>query len=261
MSFTLINAPSPLAQDARFDETLIMLAGQGQPVASVWQSRQSLVVPRTYANRPEFDTACGVFAAKGWPVSVRLSGGGIVPQGPGIINVSLAYEVQGKPMDHTADAYLKLCAIISDALSHWQIDAYPAAVQGSFCDGRYNLALGADNDLQKVAGTAQVWRRSPRHQPDSERHCVLVHALVLAAVDTVLVTQVANDFEAATAGRLRYQAQRIASLHTCAHASEVDPAGFVQALCEKLEQRLLRPEAEATPPIDFGQPQGRFASR
>lgn len=239
MPFTLIDAPDSAGLDARFDETLIELAGQGQQVACVWQSPQSLVVPRTYSGRPEFKAACGTFAELGWPVTVRLSGGGIVPQGPGIVNVSLAYEIQGKPMDHAGAAYLTLCSAIGDALRVWDIASRPAAVQGSFCDGRYNLAIGEGDELRKVAGTAQVWRRSPRYRTGCERHCVLVHALILAAVDTQGVTQIANAFETATGGLLRYRAERIASLHLCGRTTAANPADFVRALRERLALSLI----------------------
>ncbi|MFA5490325.1 MAG: lipoate--protein ligase family protein [Candidimonas sp.] len=241
MGFILIDARDDAVHDARFDETLIALAGQGKQVASVWQSPQGLVVPRTYAGRPGFDAARKTFQEQGWPVSVRLSGGGIVPQGPGIVNVSLAYEIQGKPMDHTNKAYLTLCAVIGDALRGWGIVSRPATVHGSFCDGRYNMAIGDGDDVRKVAGTAQVWRRSPHYRTDCERHCVLAHALILAAVDTQEVTRAANAFEAATGGPLRYRAERVASLHACAGATMAEHTDFVYALRERLALALTRP--------------------
>src|SRR3546814_11147898 len=84
---------------------------------------------------------------------------GIVPQGPGIVNVSLAYAVQGKPLDHSDEAYLLICRIIAQALEEHGVDAHTQAVDGSFCDGRYNLAVGAGQEARKIAGTAHVWRR------------------------------------------------------------------------------------------------------
>src|SRR3546814_1729838 len=56
---------------------------------------------------------------------------GIVPQGPGIVNVSLAYAVQGKPLDHSDEAYLLICRIIAQALEEHGVDAHTQAVDRS----------------------------------------------------------------------------------------------------------------------------------
>src|SRR5690606_29227601 len=150
--------------------------------------------------------------AAGWPVTVRQSGGGIVPQGPGIINLSLAYAVQGKPLDHSDEAYLLICRLISLALQEYDIASHPQAIEGSFCDGRYNLAVGLGDDARKIAGTAQLWRR---HQvaglPDYQQ-IVLVHALILAHVDTEMLCRQANQFELALGSNRQYASNRIVSL-------------------------------------------------
>src|SRR5690606_2183733 len=109
MPFTLLTFARNEPQHARYDESLIGPAMQQGPVASVWESEQGLVVPRTYRRFAGFVQACAQFERAGWPVTVRQSGGGIVPQGPGIINLSLAYSVRGKPLDHSDTAYLLIC--------------------------------------------------------------------------------------------------------------------------------------------------------
>lgn len=213
MTFKL-SAPAPVGTGhARDDETLIRQAITTGPAAAIWTARQGLVVPRTYRRHPGFAALCADYAAAGWPVTVRMSGGGIVPQGPGILNVSLAYCVDGNPMDHSEAAYQLLCGILGDAMARLNVHAHAATVEGSFCDGRYNLAIGKGEHIQKVAGTAQLWRRCPTPEHKT-RQAVLVHALMLVCVDIDAVTEQANAFEQALGTARRYEPRRAASLHT-----------------------------------------------
>lgn len=242
MRFRLLNGPANIPQSARFDESLIALAAKDGPVASIWQAGQGLVVPRTYQRYERFDKACELFAEQAWPVTVRLSGGGIVPQGPGIINLSLSYPVEGLPLEHSNAAYERVCSIIQRALRQQNIETQPQAVSGSFCDGRYNLAWGLDDRAKKVVGTAQLWRRIRPATPEMDPpiQIVLVHALILAAIDVTALTGRINQFERLLDSGKQYDANRVASLHEC----QTDPArdeaqGFVRVLTDLLTQQLL----------------------
>lgn len=238
MSFRLLPIPSGLSPDARFDETLIELAAQNGPAACVWESKQGLVVPRTYQRHENFAASCARFAQEGWPIIVRQSGGGIVPQGAGIINLSLAYAVQGKPLDHSDAAYELICRIIAQALAQYGVASHPQAVEGSFCDGRYNLAIGHGASARKVAGTAQLWRRHHIAGTPDTLQIVLAHALVLAAVDVEAVTRQANRFEAAIGSGRQYASDRVASLHELSNAHAQTTLAFTQALKASLEAQL-----------------------
>lgn len=206
MRFELI--PDIQTEDAHDDTDLIPLAATQGPVARIWTAQQGLVVPRTYTRWPQFEDVCMAFAREGWPITVRLSGGGVVPQGPGILNLSLAFPVQGRPMDHSEAAYLLICRIIQDALAPFGIPTQAQAVEGSFCDGRFNLAVS--EPVRKVVGTAQVWRRIPAGPP--ETHVGLVHALILTQIDPEHLSRQANRLEEALGSPRRYLASRIASL-------------------------------------------------
>lgn len=230
--------------DGRHDEDLIELAARNGPLARIWTAPQGLVVPRTYANRPGFDAASQSFALDGWPITVRLSGGGVVPQGPGILNLSLAFPVEGRAMTHSEAAYRLICRVISAALSKSGIVARPEAVEGSFCDGRFNLAVGMP--ARKVAGTAQVWRRI---QANPETQVGLVHALILAQVDTELLTSQANRLEDALSNTRRYLHTRIASLDTLVPAQA--RANFPAALSDGLV-RILGADWTLQPPAHEG---------
>jgi lipoate-protein ligase A len=213
------------------DEALLTLAADG-PMACLWQAPQGLVVPRTYAARPGFAQVQARFAAEGWPIHVRQSGGGIVPQGPGILNLSLAQPFRGRPLDHADELYRHLCAILQAALQGFGIATRAQAVEGSFCDGRYNLAVPAP--VRKVMGTAQVWRHAPGRGP--EEQIGLVHALILACCDPAEATARANAVEAALGSDRRYRSDRAASLDRL--LAEPRRPGFTAALDRRLRGLL-----------------------
>ncbi len=246
MTFQLTTPATTTAKDSRADEALIALAANGQPAASVWQTAQGLVVPRTYLRSAQFQAVSEQFADAGWPVSVRHSGGGVVPQGAGIINVSLAYAVQGKPLDHADTAYQLICHIISQSLLDYGIETRAQAVEGSFCDGRFNLATGPESHPRKVVGTAQVWRRQPGDGITGPYQVVLVHAIVLATADIDELTQQANHLEQALGNDKRYLPCRAASLHLCG-THTLSGKAFTADLMANLQARAAAFPAAAIP--------------
>jgi lipoate-protein ligase A len=171
-----------------------------EPRAVLWQAAQGLVVPLSYRRHETLDEVGARFAAQGWPVRLRKSGGGVVPQGPGIVNLSFAYRVDASASLHAEAAYVHLCGVLSHALRGLGVEAQALAVEGSFCDGRYNLAVDGSAGPRKIAGTAQYWRRR------GERHAVLAHALLLVDADVRALTDIANEFEDALGSGRRYQA-------------------------------------------------------
>jgi len=198
--------------DADFDQTLLQQAADGASLAAVWQAHQSLVVPRTYRRFPAFDQACQTSAAAGWPVLVRQSGGGLVPQGGGIVNFSLAQRLEGAALPQTDAIYAQLCRIVSQALRRFSIDSRPAALPGAFCDGRYNLAVDTPTGLRKIAGTAQVWRRIAPAAGGAAVQVVLAHAVILADINAAQLTRRLNAFEQALGSSVRYQPERVTSV-------------------------------------------------
>jgi lipoate-protein ligase A len=186
---------TPLDDDSELawlDEALA-----GRPRAVLWHGARGLVAPMSYQRHAALEAVRAAFAADGWPVRPRRSGGGVVPQGPGILNLSLAYPIDGPPGTLAEAVYARLCDVLALALARLGIEAKPRAVEGSFCDGRFNLAVGA----RKIAGTAQYWRRG------GGRQAVLAHALLLVDADVAELTARANDFEAALGSDRRYRAE------------------------------------------------------
>ncbi len=100
-------SPSSLAlqfceDPTQAEQPLFAKASAGEAVAQLWQAPQGLVVPGSYRQFTDLPAVSAHFAARGWPVWLRRSGGGLVPQGPGIINLSLAWPVQ-QPLGEAAE--------------------------------------------------------------------------------------------------------------------------------------------------------------
>ena len=226
----------PIAAD------LALLQHAGPPRARMWEGPTSLVVPRSYRRHAGFDAVAAQFAARGCPVHERPSGGGLVPQGPGILNLSLVYTLPGGPGAWMERVYLHLCALLQAPLqtlgiaSHWQ------AVTGSFCDGRFNLACGAGAQARKIAGTAQYWRPLPRHPAGPASHAVLAHAVLLVAPDLAAAHAWANAFEQAlVSGRFYDPAKTVSVAELLGPQAPAD-------LLPRVRQRLAEAIQGAGPP-------------
>jgi lipoate-protein ligase A len=210
------------------------LAGRSRAV--LWQGVQGLVAPLSYRRHARLDAVSADFAARGWPVRLRRSGGGVVPQGPGLLNVSLVYPLDGLAGDLAEPVYAHLCEVLSRALFALGIAARPRAVAGSFCDGRFNLAVGE----RKIAGTAQYWRRR------AGRQAVLAHALLFVDADLAQLAERGNAFEAALGSQRRYRAETMTTV-----ASE-RTAGPASELVTQLHRRLAAALANTLSPGCFG---------
>jgi lipoate-protein ligase A len=196
--------PNGIAMETKWMEEA---AEQLEAKAHFWQAPTGWVVPRNYATQ----VRQGPEPLRN--VQVRASGGGLVPQGPGIWNVSLVWPVREAGQLDTCEIYRFLCARLANALRELGIFAEPGSVNGSFCDGRFNLAVGG----RKLVGMAQAWKRIQQQQ------IVLAHAVVLVDVDPVQLTTAANAFEASIGSGVRYDANAL----TCI-ANETCFAGAIE---------------------------------
>ncbi|WP_428423719.1 lipoyl protein ligase domain-containing protein [Methylibium sp.] len=185
--FTLLDGAPADSDGVAIEQTLLRRAADGVAVAHVWEATPGFMVPASYRRFERFEAACESFTDQGLPVQVRCSGGGLVPQGPGMVNLSLAWRTHAS-MGAAAEAvYVALCRLLQASTATFGIVAAPQAVSGSFCDGRYNLAVNG----RKVAGTAQYWRRA-----SASEQIVLAHACLLVDADLETLTRHANAFEA-----------------------------------------------------------------
>lgn len=128
------------------------LLNAARPAILIWQASDcGLVVPRHWARRPGVMAVADTLAAQGWPVLVRSSGGGAVPQGPDTLNLSVILPVMRG--FHIEDGFALICGMLTEALTRFEVVVKTGPVAGAFCDGAWNVTVGG----RKLAGTAQRW--------------------------------------------------------------------------------------------------------
>ena len=172
-------AGSPAAAVARDAELLdAVRAGASPPVARIWENARCLVAARSDARLPHFAAAAEALASEGWPVCVRESGGTTIPQGPGILSLTLVFRPPPGARFTIEAGYDAVCRPIERALAALGLAAARGPVGAAFCDGRFDLAVFG----RKIAGTAQRWRAVPG-SPSPERGAILLHAVVLGDTD------------------------------------------------------------------------------
>lgn len=219
---------SPLADGiAAEDEWLQRCAALQRPSAHLWRGTEGLVVPRRYTALPGW--AAAVAALPPGHVQVRASGGGLVPQGEGVWNLSLAWPAPGATPSGTDAVYTALCDALAAAFARLGIAAGAQPVEGSFCDGRYNLAVGG----RKLVGTAQAWKRV------GGVPVVLAHAVIVVTADPQALSARANDFEARLGTPVRYRADALTSVARAAGGADIE-SRTLQVLAEQFA-RLVRP--------------------
>lgn len=236
-----VDAPDPAALDSD------LTRHASRPVARIWETSPALVMPRSYLRYPNVDAMRARFAARGLPVYVRNSGGGLVPQGPGIVNLSLAYPLLGPPGRWLEPVYLHLCTLLSEALAPLGVDAHPASVAGSFCDGQFNLACGQGGSTRKIAGTAQHWRINTS---GDSGYTVLAHALLLVQPDLATIHRELNAFERALGSGRSYD---VSKTTTVASLTEKGDDGD---LMQRVRRQLHAVVTHASPP-EVGAASGR----
>lgn len=194
--------------DGEIELEWLEFALEGKSTAALWVGKRGLVAPMSYKRNLNLTEVCADFSSRGWPVRLRRSGGGVVPQGPGILNLSLAKPCEGPPGALAESIYEELCQVLAGALAGLGIKASARAVSGSFCDGRFNLAVigTRDKTSRKIAGTAQYWRHA------GERHAVLAHALLIVDAEPAMLTLEANRFEAALGSGKSYERNALTSV-------------------------------------------------
>jgi lipoate-protein ligase A len=175
----------PLEDGLAMEQSLLGIAASGASCARIWRSRPMMVVPRSYRKHPRFEAVQRQWARSGIPIAVRQSGGGAVPLEEGVLNLSLAWSTRLPALTHADAIYGALCDVVARSICCYGIECRTAAVQDSFCDGRFNLSIGG----RKVAGTAQHWSRG------GSGYVVMAHALLIVEADLQTLTERANALE------------------------------------------------------------------
>jgi len=200
------------------------------PLICVSRAPQCLVVTRREARMPGFARAAEILAARGWPVVIRSSGGSGVPQGPGVLNLSLIYP---RPQHwRLEDGFLLLCQLLSDFLRTYGLQAETGEVPGSFCDGRYNLQVNG----RKLVGTAQRWAGTARNP------AVLCHACLLVDLNLADASAQLNHFYQLCGNPRQFVPTASTSLRQCLKMST---AAGLSPLMDEVENRLCIQLAQA----------------
>ena len=218
--------PDGIAAEA---EWLARCAELRRASAHLWRGTESLVVPRRYTALPGW--AAAVAARPAGAVQVRASGGGLVPQGEGLWNLSLAWPAPGATPSGTDAVYEALCEALAAAFARLGIAASAQPVEGSFCDGRFNLAVGG----RKLVGTAQAWKRV------AGVPVVLAHAVIVVTADPEALTERANAFEQALGTATRYRADALTSVAREAAGGDIEPR-CLQVIAEQFARIVRRGE-------------------
>lgn len=173
-----------------------------------WQPNdRALVMPRRLNRLPQFESACEVSAAAGWPVLLRETGGEPVPQSSSTINIALVYAPPRSEGDQNRieTAYRRLCDPICQLLDELGGTSSLGEVEGAFCDGRFNVNL----DGRKMVGTAQRWRQSK----GGTRPVGLVHGALLLDNERESMVAAVNRFNEACGLEQRVRDESHIALH------------------------------------------------
>jgi lipoate-protein ligase A len=141
----------------------------------------------------------------------------------------MIYEATPAAGTSLESAYQNLCAPLLDTLLECGIRADVGRVDGSFCDGRYNLTVHG----RKIAGTAQKWKSGP-----DGRRTVLSQAMLIVEFSGLAPGIAAiNEFYANLGLPQRFDADRCIGLDRLLCAT---PADAERALMREIRERLLR---------------------
>ncbi|MCW0923718.1 lipoate--protein ligase family protein [Pseudomonas sp. RG1] len=207
-----MSLPTPLTIEsglqAEQDLLASVCAGDAEFGLLFWQpTDRALVMPRRLNRLPQFDHACEVSAAAGWPVLLRETGGEPVPQSAATINIALVYAPPRSEGDlnRIETGYRCLCDPICQLLDELGGTSSVGEIEGAFCDGRFNVNL----DGRKMVGTAQRWRQSQGGQ----RPVGLVHGAMLMDDEREAMVAAVNRFNEACGLEQRVRAQSHIALH------------------------------------------------
>ena len=230
------NALVTFAEAQEDERELLRRAAEG-PAATlfkIWRTHQALVVPRGMPSRDRFHNAAANSERRGWPVFERDTGGDLTPQMPGVVNISMAFRMDGATPNIKA-AYLRLTApVLSFIEQQLGLKAYLSAIPGAFCDGAYNIAI----EEKKVAGTAQRWKLlSSGDAPKSV--AVLGHIALICDCDLAPAIGVINDFYTACGIEKRVEFKKHITLRQLMGVNGSSPAMIAQALESHLRQHSI----------------------
>lgn len=196
--------------DVRFGQQVAAL--EQLPLVRIWRSgaRFGIGVSRKDVQGDRAENAKNALLQLGIDVVVRQTGGTAVPQGQGVLHVSMILPRTQQAV--STDAYYRiLCDPLLEWLATAQLYGVTGELPGSYCDGSYNILVGG----KKLVGTAQAWRGGLAGMASRQPGYILAHACLV--VDTDLKKSVAamNTFYRIAGDAYRVQLETATTLKEC----------------------------------------------
>lgn len=134
------------------DEVVARKVGEGTfpPVIHLWRHRQALVLGMRDRRLPNADETMRKFEEDGFSVTVRNSGGAVVPIDSGVLNVSVILPNPNRRMAFNQD-FEMMYQLIKGALGSLGAQVDKGEISGSYCPGDYDLSVNG----RKFCGIAQ----------------------------------------------------------------------------------------------------------
>jgi octanoyl-[GcvH]:protein N-octanoyltransferase len=197
----------------------------GSPaVLLIWRSLPSLVITHNDMRLPNFEGAARHLEEKGWPLSIRTTGGGAFPVAPGTVQLALLSPTlrDGDTIDTVYDA---LAVLICEALAGLGVNAKQGQVADAFCPGGHDIVV----EGRKVAGMAQHWRQGRNGR------CIVAAASIIADEDPAVLGGVVNAFYRQAGSSYHCQPSAVTSLRQQA----VRDGASIPHLTEELVDQLI----------------------
>ncbi|WP_428985299.1 lipoyl protein ligase domain-containing protein [Shewanella corallii] len=197
---TILDSPVDLGD--QLDGELSALCRAEHPQLTIWQSLPALAVSQKDTLLPTYAEAVEVLRRDGVETLVRKSGGSAVFQSQSLFNLTLIWRLQGQTS--IPESYRLMCRPMMDWLGQQGISSQLHAVDGAFCDGSFNIAVGG----KKLAGTAQRWQRR-------KGECkVLGHISIVLSPDYHRELNLINEFYRLAGKPMAYRRQALMDLQS-----------------------------------------------
>ncbi len=174
-----VDRPDDPAINYALDQAVAERVGYGEvaPTVRLWRPGRCLALGRFDTKLPHYQSAVEQMKAAGFRLVRRLSGGKAVWQDTGYLNFSVMAprERMGVP-----EAYRRFSEGFMAGLAELDLESTFRHVEGAFCDGPYDLAIGE----RKLVGTAQVQKRS----------YMIVHGTAMVDCDIEDMVRIVGEF-------------------------------------------------------------------
>lgn len=233
----LVNPQPNIDLDAHLGREVA--SGKRVPLVRVWRSAKpfGIGVSRKDVASEDGAKARQTLLNQGISVIVRQTGGTAVPQGDGVIHLSLLFP-RSAVRTTTDDYYRLLCDPLIAWFQSYGLEAYTGPLPGSYCDGSYNVLV----DGKKLIGTAQAWRGGLAGMTSSHPGYILAHACITVDVDWPLATLWMNRFYELAGDAYRVDESTSVSLRSLTpdRWEGLNRADAAEQSAEELQKYLIR---------------------